>query len=83
MVLCPLVGHWVLVAHNKVDLVGGAALVWAKHDNVGRLVVQLAQVWDRVVGHDLQVGASTLEALLQAHLVLQHKRVAVVHDQGL
>lgn len=68
------------VAQNQVHLVGGAALVRAKHDGEGR---RFHQRFGRelVVGrHQLKVGAAARDAVGQFEVVL--KRQAVGRGDG-
>lgn len=65
----PLLGDWVLVSEDKVDLVAGTALVWAKpgalaawrpksiHDGVGGLVGVFFRLEGGVICQDLDVCA--------------------------
>ena len=62
---------WFSLFGNGVNLVGGAALVGAEHDDV------LAQPIERLFRErrfeELHISSSAVESLLQAKLVLQHE----------
>jgi hypothetical protein len=51
------------VVDDEVDLVGGAALVGAEHDNVGGGVGELLLVESLVVAKKLQVSTSALKSV--------------------
>lgn len=63
MLLLIFASLWVLVVDDQVDLVGGAALVWSKHNNVWGDVGELILVESLVVAEELQVSATTLETI--------------------
>lgn len=80
MLLLVLASLRVLVTEDEVNLVGGAALVRAEHDDVGRGVGELFGVEGLVVLEELHVGTTTLEASLELDLILDDEGVILVGD---
>ena len=65
MFLLVLARLGVLVVEDEVHLVGVAALVWTKHDDVGRRVGKLVLVESGILAEELQVGTSALKTIWQ------------------
>ena len=63
MLLLIFAGFWVLVLEDKVNLVGGTALVGTKHDHVGRGIREFLGVKGLVLLKELHVGTSTFETI--------------------
>jgi hypothetical protein len=95
VLLLILAGLWVLVAEDEVDLVGGTALVGAKHDNVGGCVGEFVLVELLVLLEELEIGTTTLKAIwaMSVCIILNSMRHRgcmhtlklnlVLYDQGL
>ena len=69
VLLLVLAGLGVLVVEDEVHLVGVAALVGTKHDDVGGGVGELVLVESLVLTEELQVSASALEAVCARYLL--------------
>jgi hypothetical protein len=70
------------VALDLCYLVGGAALVGAKHDDIGGGVGELLGLELLVVTKKLHVCTAALEALLEFDLVLHNECLALVVNLG-
>lgn len=54
---------WVLVVDDEVNLVGMAALVWTKHDNIRRGIGEFLLVKSLVIPEELQIRTTTLKPI--------------------
>lgn len=80
VLLLVLASKWVLVAEDKVDLVGLTTTVRSEHDGERRLVCVVLALLEAAVGissQELDVGTTALESLLELDLVLDNKRLAL------
>mmetsp|Transcript_50053 Transcript_50053/g.95610 ORF Transcript_50053/g.95610 Transcript_50053/m.95610 type:complete len:294 (-) Transcript_50053:353-1234(-) len=75
VLLLNFAGLGTLVTKDEVNLVGVPALVRAKHDAVWCVTVEFGQLQRVRVGKQLDICAAALQALLELHLILEHKSV--------
>ena len=70
------------MAEDEVELGVAAALVWSKHDGVGGLVRQLAEIEVLGAGEELDVPTAAVKPILESHLVLQHQLLLLPEGEG-